>query len=58
MGRVRASLRSVFSIGGYDGISPIAKESDTNRLLREIRDGREDKPKGNPYLYDWSKLGK
>jgi len=58
MGRVRASLRSVFSIGGYDGISPIAKESDTNRLLREIRDGEEDKPKSNPYLYDWSKLGK
>jgi hypothetical protein len=35
MGRVRKSARFFFSIGGYDGISPIAKESTRERLLRE-----------------------
>lgn len=61
MGLLRKSLRSVFSIGGYDGISPIAKQSETNRLLQDIRDaqcGKPRKPPKNPYLYDWSQLGK
>lgn len=35
MGRIRKTARFVFSIGGYDGISPIAKESEGTKLLRE-----------------------
>jgi len=35
MGRVRKTARFFISIGGYDGISPIAKESTRERLLRE-----------------------
>jgi hypothetical protein len=35
MGRARKTARFFFSIGGYDGISPIAKESTHERLLRE-----------------------
>ena len=38
MGRVRSTLRFIFSIGGNDGISPIAKESETNSYLRQIAD--------------------
>lgn len=40
MGRIRKAARFTFSVGGYDGISPIRKESsaesigrETNRLL-------------------------
>jgi hypothetical protein len=40
MGRIRKAVRFTFSIGGYDGLSPIRKESsaesigrETNRLL-------------------------
>lgn len=35
MGRIRKTLRFVFSVGGYDGLSPIAKESDRTALIRE-----------------------
>ena len=35
MGRVRKTAWFFFSIGGYDGISPVAKESTRERLLRE-----------------------
>jgi hypothetical protein len=34
MGRFRKTARFIFSIGGYDGISPIAKESTRERLLQ------------------------
>lgn len=40
MGRIRKAMRFTFSVGGYDGLSPIRKESsaesigrETNRLL-------------------------
>lgn len=40
MGRIRKAARFTFSVGGYDGLSPIRKESsaeaigrETNRLL-------------------------
>lgn len=35
MGRVRKTLRFVFSVGGYDGLSPIAKDSERTALLKE-----------------------
>jgi hypothetical protein len=35
MGRVRKTLRFVFSVGGYDGLSPIAKDSERTALIRE-----------------------
>jgi hypothetical protein len=35
MGRFRKTARFFISIGGYDGISPIAKESTQERLLRQ-----------------------
>ena len=34
MGRVRKTARFFFSIGGYDGISPIAKESTLRRCAK------------------------
>jgi hypothetical protein len=34
MGRFRNTARFIFSIGGTDGISPIAKESEQTALLR------------------------
>lgn len=62
MGRMRKTLRFMFSFGGYDGLSPIAKESETNRLLREqneILSGRRPSKKTkNPYVYDWDSLFK
>jgi Short C-terminal domain len=35
MGRFRKTARFFLSVGGYDGLSPIAKESSQERLLRE-----------------------
>jgi hypothetical protein len=35
MGRVRKTLRFVFSVGGYDGVSPIAKDSEQTGLIRQ-----------------------
>ena len=34
-GRFRSAMRFIFSVGGTEGISPIAKESHRDRLLRE-----------------------
>lgn len=39
MGRIRKTLRFTFSIGGTHGLSPIAKQSETNALLTRIADG-------------------
>jgi hypothetical protein len=35
MGRFRSTARFIFSIGGTDGISPIARESEQSRLIRK-----------------------
>jgi hypothetical protein len=38
MGRFRSTARFIFSIGGTDGISPIARESQQTALLRKQND--------------------
>ena len=35
MGRLRKTARFIFSIGGYDGMSPIAKEDEKTVLLKQ-----------------------
>ena len=35
MGRLRKTARSIFSFGGYDGVSPIAKEDEKTLLLKK-----------------------
>lgn len=35
MGRIRKAARFTFSVGGYDGISPIRKESSAEPIGRE-----------------------
>jgi hypothetical protein len=45
LGRIRSALRFALSVGGSDGSSPIARESERTALLREhnelIRQQRE-----------------
>lgn len=35
MGRLRKTARFIFSVGGYDGVSPIAKEDEKTVLLKQ-----------------------